>query len=73
MSPINENTPFIKELNDIGQRIRTLPPEKHSALVVGIIGGLKGAASYDPEGIRAAVHSIEAVLEEFEEPLQQQG
>jgi hypothetical protein len=68
------NTPhsFEQKLSAISRRIRDMEPELHTALLIGIIGGLKGAASYDPQGISGAVNSIEIVLESFEENLQQQ-
>ena len=61
------------KLNAISHRIREMDFNNHTALLSAIIGGLKGHASYDPDGIRAAVNTIEVVVTDFENNLRDQG
>ncbi len=68
MDMVAEHT-LEQRLSQISHKVRHMDPEHHTPLLTSLIGALEGPASYDPEGIRAAVHSIEAVVEDFEQNL----
>ncbi len=68
MDMVAEHT-LDQRISQISHKVRQMDPEHHTPLLAALLGGLRGPAGYDPEGIRAAVHSIEVIVEDFEQNL----
>lgn len=54
-----------QRLDNIGQQIKAMDKAQHSEVLKALIGGLKGAASFDPMGVVPAIGAMEIVMEGF--------
>ncbi len=54
-----------KRLENISQQIKAMDKAQHTEVLKALLGGLKGAASFDPMGVVPAISAMEIVMEGF--------
>lgn len=54
-----------QKLDAIQIQIKAMDPVKHTDVLLALLGGLKGAASFNPMGVVPAIGAIEIVMEDF--------